>query len=300
MNPQVEKQKVSIIVPTHNSAQTLSWCLQSVKNQTYDYCEVIVVDDLSSDETIGIAENFGVKILQRTCNPAKARNLGVASSTGEYVLFLDSDQILSPSVIEECVDKCVKEKAEMIRIPEVFVGKGFWSVCSAVWKNRYEKVEYLYGTRMNLIHGEPRFFVRTRIEDIGMFDTMLVWGEDYDLYERLKSINIKEAYCTSVLYHREVVSLRQLSIKNLRYGKSVPVFLHQTNRQVFPSMLSHALLTFTQILKEPQRPTVVAGCALLLWIKSHSMIIGVLRGLWHQVSSNTHSKSTATTQPLGQ
>jgi glycosyltransferase involved in cell wall biosynthesis len=281
MNTQIEKPKVSIIIPTHNSAQTLSWCLQSIKNQTYDYCEVIVVDDLSSDETIRIAENFGVKILQQKCNPAEARNLGVAVSTGEYVLFLDSDQSLSPSVIEECVDKCVKEKAEMIRIPEFFVGKGFWSVCSAVWKNHYEKVEHLYGKRISLIHGEPRFFVRTRIEDVGMFDTMLVWGEDYDLYERLKSLNVKEAYCTSVLHHREVVSLRQLLMKNLRYGKSVPVFLHQTNRQVFPSMLSHALLTFTQILKEPQRPTIVAGCALLLWIKSYSIIIGVLRGLRH-------------------
>jgi glycosyltransferase involved in cell wall biosynthesis len=280
MSARIEKSKVSIIIPTHNSSQTLSRCLQSIKNQSYNHYEVIVVDDFSSDETIRIAENFRAKILQQKCNPAKARNLGVAASTGEYVLFLDSDQSLSQSVIEECVDRRVKEKAEVIRIPELFVGKGFWSVCSAVWKNHYEKVEHLYGTRISLIHGEPRFFVRTRIEDVGMFNTTLVWGEDYDLYERLKSLNVKEAYCASVLYHREVVSLRQFLMKNLRYGQSVPIFLHQTNRQVFPSMLNHALLTFIQILKEPQRPTTVAGCALLLWIKSHSIIIGILRNLW--------------------
>src|SRR3990170_3504855 len=281
MNPKMETPEVSIIIPTHNSAQTLPSCLKSVRNQIYKHLEVIVVDDLSSDETVKISESFGAEIILRKSNQAEARNVGVAQSSGEYVLFLDSDQILSPSVVEECVGKCVKEKAEMVRIPEVFVGKGFWSVCSAVWKNRYEKVEHLYGTRMNLIHGEPRFFVKMRLEDVGLFDTMLVWGEDYDLYERLKSMNLKEAYCTSVLYHHEIVSLRQWSVKNMRYGKSMPVFLHQTNRQVFPSMLNHALLTFTQILKEPQRPTIVAGCALLLCIKSYSMIIGVAGGLVH-------------------
>jgi hypothetical protein len=169
----------------------------------------------------------------------------------------------------------------MIRIPEVFVGKGFWSVCSAVWKNRYEKVEHLYGKRVNLFHGEPRFFIRARIEEVGMFNTLLTWGEDYDLYERLNSMNVKEAYCTSVLYHHEAVSLRQLFMKSLRYGESVPIFLERTNRKVFPSIVNHALLTFIHILKEPQRPSVIAGCALLLWIKSHSMIIGAIKGSWH-------------------
>jgi glycosyltransferase involved in cell wall biosynthesis len=43
--------------------------------------------------------------LHKKCNPAQARNIGVDNSTGRYVLFLDSDQVLSPTVVEECVEK---------------------------------------------------------------------------------------------------------------------------------------------------------------------------------------------------
>jgi glycosyltransferase involved in cell wall biosynthesis len=276
-NSKSKKPIVSIIVPTHNSAQTLSKCLQSVKNQTYKSFEVIVVDDFSIDETDRIARNFGVKVIRRKCNPAEARNIGIAASAGEYMLFLDSDQVLMPSVIEECVNKCTKENVEMVRLPEVFVGEGFWSVCSAVWKNHYEKVEHLYGTHGGLMHGAARFFVKKRIEAVGMFDAVLLWGEDYDVYERLKSINVKETYCTSVLYHYESVSLKQWFLKNLRYGETMQVFIHQTKKQVFPWLVSHALLTFFQVLKEPQRPSVVVGCVVLVWLKTCSMIMGVLK-----------------------
>jgi glycosyltransferase involved in cell wall biosynthesis len=271
--------KVSVVVPTRNSSWTLSRCLRSIKNQTYKHFEIIVVDDFSSDATVQIAEKLGARVLQCNCNPAEARNLGATSSTGTYCLFLDSDQVLTPSVIEECVEKCTKLGVSMIRIPEVFVGDGFWSTCSAVWKNNYERIEYVYGGRQDLMHGEPRFFVKKRLEEVGMFNVSLLWGEDYDLYERLQRSNVREAHCSSVLYHRESVTLRRWVLKNLRYGETVPVFIQKTNKTVFPQMMQHSLLSFIQILKEPQRPAVVIGCALLLWLKSCSMGLGMLRCL---------------------
>jgi glycosyltransferase involved in cell wall biosynthesis len=266
-------------VPTHNSEQTLSRCLQSINNQVYRAFEVIIIDALSADKTIQIAEDFGAKIIRCKCNPSEARNFGVVASVGEYVLFLDSDQVLTPRIIEECVKKCENEKVEMVRLPEVFVGRGFWSICSAVWKNHYAKVEHLYGTHAGLMHGGARFFIKTQLEKIGMFDVALLWGEDYDVYERLKNMNVKEAYCISVLYHYESVSLRQWFMKNLRYGETVPVFIRKTNKNIFTPMLRHALLTFIQVLKEPQRPDVVIGCAFLLWLKSCSVGIGMLKRL---------------------
>jgi len=210
MGNTLENLNVSIVIPTYNSGTTLAVCLKSVHGQSYPFYEVIVVDNFSNDDTLKTANDFGAKIIQQKCNPALARNIGIVNSTGKYILFLDSDQVLSPSVVEECVKKCKNRKVGMVRIPEVFIGKGFWSRCSAVWKNYYAKVEQLYGAGENIIHGEPRFFIKEQITRVGMLDATLLWGEDYDLYEKLKKVNIKEAFCKSKIYHYELTSVRKI------------------------------------------------------------------------------------------
>ena len=280
MEKSLEKPKVSIIIPTYNSEDTLSECLKGVCNQSYPFYEVIVVDNFSNDDTLKIATEFGAKIIQQKCNPALARNIGVANSTSKYILFLDSDQVLSKFVTEECVRKCENENAGMVRITEIFIGKGFWSFCSATWKNCYFKVEKLYGASENIITGEPRFFVKEKITRVGMFDAGLVWGEDYDLYMRLRKLNIKETSCKSKLYHYEPTSIEKILVKNLRYGKSMPIFLQQTKKQIFPSLLRNALLTFREVFRNFKKsPAIIAGCAALLCLKTYSMVIGLLVGL---------------------
>lgn len=275
---------MSIIIPTYNSEKTLMACLQSIKDQPYPYYEIIIVDGFSNDHTLEIAKKLGANVIQQKCNPATARNMGIANSTGKYLLFLDSDQTLSRSLVKECVTKCTNEKAGMARIPEIFVGKGFWSSCSATWKNYYEEIEQKYGTRINLFHGEPRFFVKELILRAGMFDTALLWGEDYDLYEKLKKMNVKETLCKSEIYHYENESLRKLLLKNLRYGRSMPVFLHQTKKRIFPSMFRHALLTLIEILKNSKSPAMICGCAFLLYLRGCSMLIGLQLGFLSSIS----------------
>lgn len=277
MEESLEKPKVSIIIPTYNSGETLAECLKSVHGQNYPFYEVMVVDNFSNDDTIKKAKEFGAKIIQRKCNPALARNVGITNSTGKYILFLDSDQVLSPSVIEECVRKCESEKVGMIKIPEVFIGKSFWNSCSAAWKNCYSKVGKLYGASENRITGEPRFFVKKQITRVGMLDAGLLWGEDYDLHNRLKKMKIKETWCKSKLYHYEPTSIKKILVKNLRYGKSMPIFLQQTKKQIFRLLFRHALLTFREVFRNFKKsPAIIAGCAVLLYLKTCSIMIGLL------------------------
>jgi len=280
MEESLEKPKVSIIVPTYNSGGTLEECLESVRGQNYPFYEVIVVDNFSNDDTLEIADEFGAKIIRQKCNPALARNIGVANSTGKYILFLDSDQVLSPSVVEECVEKCENGQVGMVIIPEVFIGKEFWSYCSAIWKNCYEEAERLYGGGRSIVHSKPRFFIKEKITRVGMLDTALLWGEDYELYEKLKGANVKEAECKSKIYHYEFASIQNILVKNLRYGKSMPVFLQQTTEQVFPLMVRHSLLTFREVFRNFKKsPAIIVACAVLLCLKSYSMAVGFLLGL---------------------
>ncbi len=279
MKTNTETPRVSVVIPTRNSAKTLDKCLQSIHCQSFNQIEVIVVDAFSSDETAKIAKSYQAKLVQAKGFQSKARNIGVQNSTGDFVLFLDSDQVLSRMVIADCINLCLNDGARMVRVPEVFVGHSFWSNCSAVWRNNYDKVEALYGDRLGLVHGKPRFFYRTDLEKAGLFDESLLWGEDYDLYTRLQSNSVKELVCSSVLYHFEAVSLRLFLLKNLRYGDSISAFKQRSEGQGFSVMINHSVLTFVEILRKPNRLSIVAGCIVLFLIKSSATVLGVLKGL---------------------
>jgi glycosyltransferase involved in cell wall biosynthesis len=280
MRLNLEKPKVSIVVPTYNSERTLSQCLESICNQSYPYHETIVVDSFSHDNSVNIAKGFGAIIIQRKCNPALARNIGVANSTGNYVLFLDSDQVLSANVIEECVEKSATGEAGMVRIPEVFIGKGFWSHCSAVWKNSYGKVERAYWHKRNITRGEPRFFAKGQVVQAGMFKNGLLWGEDYDLYNRMNKMKIKEATCESEVYHFEPTSVGKILLKLFRYGKSLQDFRQDSGGRLFLLLFNHSLLTLTMVARDYRKsPATTTGCAFLLFLKTYYLAIGLLVGL---------------------
>ena len=279
MKTNQENPTVSVIIPTRNSVKTLKKCLQSIHNQSFRQLEVIVVDAFSNDETTKIVNESNAKLIRAKGYQSKARNIGVQNSAGAFVLFLDSDQVLSKTTIEDCLNLCKSGTVGMVRVPEVFVGNSYWSDCSAVWRNNYDKVEALYGERLGLVHGKPRFFAVENLKKVGLFDESLLWGEDYDLYERLKRQGVKEAVCNSVLYHLEAVSLKQFLLKNLRYGDSMSAFRQRSEGQGFSVMVNHSALTFAEILKKPSRLSVIVGCGVLFLIKSSVTALGVLKGL---------------------
>ncbi|MCK5149965.1 glycosyltransferase family 2 protein [Candidatus Pacearchaeota archaeon] len=96
---------VSITIPTYNSEKTLGKTLESVKNQTYKNREIIIIDSYSKDETLNIAKKHGCKIIMCKGKLLEARIAGAKASKGEYILLLDSDQILEKTAIERAVKK---------------------------------------------------------------------------------------------------------------------------------------------------------------------------------------------------
>ena len=84
---------ISVIIPNHNSNQTLSECLDAIFSNKVKNFEVIVVDDKSTDNSIEIAKNYDCKIIELSENkgPAFARNTGANSASGDVLLFIDSD-----------------------------------------------------------------------------------------------------------------------------------------------------------------------------------------------------------------
>lgn len=102
----MEKKRVSIIIPAYNVEQYITRCLQSTIIQTYPEVEIVVIDDGSTDRTWDIIQEFCkaderiIGFKQNNCGVSTARNAGIDNSTGDYCVFLDSDDWLEANTIE--------------------------------------------------------------------------------------------------------------------------------------------------------------------------------------------------------
>lgn len=105
----MENYKISIIIPTYNIENYIENCINSIKDQTYKNIEVIIVDDGSIDKTCTIIKNSIEKddrfILLKKENggPSSARNMGIDIVSGDYTMFVDGDDYICNTYIEQLV-----------------------------------------------------------------------------------------------------------------------------------------------------------------------------------------------------
>lgn len=104
-------KKVSIIVPVHNSEKYIEQCIDSILGQTYSCFELIVIDDNSTDSSHDILEKIKSRddriILKHVCagSAGKARNYGLEEATGFYLAFIDSDDWVEPTYLEDLISE---------------------------------------------------------------------------------------------------------------------------------------------------------------------------------------------------
>lgn len=178
---------VSIVVPVHNRMKA-KVCAEHVKQQTYPRIELILVE----------FDGF----------PAEKRNFGYKQSKGEYILFLDEDEYLSPNAIKSCVAK-FREGFEIVGIPMVKrKPHGYIENCVSLLKVNTPK--YL-------------FFNRLILDVINVFAIENVLCDDVDLYARAVSVGFKRCTITlkdGYMEHDETYSLRSILRKTVLVRKS--------------------------------------------------------------------------------
>ena len=112
---------VSVVIPVYNAALTLKRCLDSVVCQTHSAIEILCVDDGSSDDSVTLLENYAnrderIKIFRSgNRGGGAARNIGIEAASGEYCLFLDSDDHFIETMVEELLSR-IEETASDIAI----------------------------------------------------------------------------------------------------------------------------------------------------------------------------------------
>ncbi|MCL2689227.1 MAG: glycosyltransferase family 2 protein [Chitinispirillia bacterium] len=110
---------ISIITPCYNSEQYIAKTIESVLAQTYTNWEMLITDDCSTDRSLEIVQSFAkedkrIKIIrhEQNCGTAKARNTAIEASQGEYLAFLDSDDLWLPQKLEKQLSFMQKESCD--------------------------------------------------------------------------------------------------------------------------------------------------------------------------------------------
>jgi glycosyltransferase involved in cell wall biosynthesis len=170
---------VSIITTTKNEEKNIENCLQSMFAQTYQNIEIIVVDNFSTDRTREIALKYTENVFQKGPERSAQRNYGmIEMAKGKYVMFVDTDMILSPSLIAACVDFIESEDCPALHIPEIVLGGNFFSRV-----RRFERTFY-DGT---VIDG-ARFFLKEAFCKVDGFDESMSGPEDWDIDKKIKQL----------------------------------------------------------------------------------------------------------------
>ena len=114
------KPKISIIIPMYNVEKYLRRCLDSVKNQTFQDWQAILVDDGSPDKSGQIAEEYAsldkrfVVVHKENGGLSDARNAGMPHAKGEYIMYLDSDDFIHPQTMEIAYKLILKHKSDIV------------------------------------------------------------------------------------------------------------------------------------------------------------------------------------------
>lgn len=207
--------KVSVIIPAYNSSEYLIAAIESVLCQSYKNIEIIVVDDGSTDNTKNVLASYIEKGLlsynyQENQGPGSARNRGIRKAKGEYIAFLDSDDILLPDSVE-------KRIAFFERQPDVAMI--FTDLYRIKKKGGYAEVHLKENSFLTLFtkaiiyRDPPRYvfdktfrdmafvhhpFIKTPtvmvrksiFEKVGYFNTQLRAAEDIDLWLRISQYGL--------------------------------------------------------------------------------------------------------------
>ena len=192
---------VSVIMPAYNRADLIGESIDSLIAQTYENWELIITDSASQDETLKVCQSYAekdsrIKVFSYDNKGVSAsRNNCLEKARGEYVFFLDSDDVIHPRILETLVNAMKNTGAKIAGSGVRFIRKTNWqTVYEDIEKSTESKTEYLsfekaidavfsYTSPINLIGGV--MMTRDLIGDT-RFNTDLHIGEDfYFMYQNL-------------------------------------------------------------------------------------------------------------------
>lgn len=213
-----QNKLISVVIPTYNRANFIKDAIDTVYSQTYQNFEIIIVDDGSSDDTSEVVKSYinpkTKYIFQKNMGVSAARNNGIKNSSGEYIIFLDSDDLWHPEKLEKQLSilennlniGMVMNNTQNITFSDNILLK----TREYRAKNQKENISMLLLDPDNVYTGPSTALIRKSVfRDAGFFDEKMTFCEDWDLFFRISLVcnvyNIPEIL-TYVRSHDENVT----------------------------------------------------------------------------------------------
>lgn len=201
---------ISVVIPLYNKEHSIERTIQSVLNQSYLDYELIVVNDGSTDKSLEVVMEFVGRIDNRWIDDrltlihkenggvSSARNRGIRDAKGEYVAFLDGDDIWDKDFLKE-----------MVRLIEDYPGRSIYGLgCEQikrgekpVLKDSYYRGESGWSYDTMAFTGSSACVNKKDAIAVGLFDTRMTHGEDLDLWWRLMLLHGGASYMKPYAYY---------------------------------------------------------------------------------------------------
>ena len=282
----------SVIIPLYNSEEYIGNTIQSVLNQTYDSWELIVVDDCSTDNSKEIVRDIEkndsrIKLIESGENfggPAKPRNMGIKSSRGKYIAFLDSDDIWYRDKLEVCLKHFNGSVDVVYHDLKIFGKVNFFD--RKVLKGRALTKPVLLDllTKGNAINNSSAVVRKEILEQIDYVNESpgMIASEDYNTWLKIAGISEHFFYLNKVLgkylIGEDNISSKDMSVCGRNATEDFLKFLNQEQLIKHNSLMAYMSGRYIYLNKNCDLPLepllkVVQGGSFRLRIRSLYMLV---------------------------
>lgn len=223
---------VSVIIPVYNAEMFITRCLESIIGQTYQEIEIILVNDGSKDNSLSILREYEsgdnrIKVLsQENKGVAAARNIGLRSASGDFILYVDSDDWIEPNMIARLLELadgadivfCGNDNAD---IPEQ--AKLTEKTEIETWDQQRQLLEFMKHKRMTGMLWNK--LIRRSSTNGCHFNEKTGFGEDAEFLWQVLQNSRKMVVTNEILYHHtlEETSISHLSFSDKKYS-AIPMW----------------------------------------------------------------------------
>jgi glycosyltransferase involved in cell wall biosynthesis len=225
--------KVSVIIPTYNHAEFISETLNSVLQQTYCNWECVIIDDGSTDETHSICQDFinlddrFKYFLKTNTGVSDTRNFGIQKAEGIYILPLDSDDLIHPNYLEQCVAVfCKHPNLRLVYSNAQLIGES---------KKKWKLEDYNYRDLLakNMIFNAAMFKKTDFLETVGYSCKFKDGYEDWDFWIRFLNVHSEVYRIPKILFSYRIKKESRNSEAIANNHADLIKLIYQENKSIY-------------------------------------------------------------------